>query len=413
MTDITAPLRLSLAGGGSDLPEHYERHGCRLLAVALTARVRVRAERIPSGVTVRAFGRTTRAEHPELLADPLIRAALGHLSPVNRSGPATGIRLTIESDVAPGSGLGGSGAFLVALVTAVSGLYGGPLDPSAAARTAFLVERGLCGRPVGQQDHWTAARGGAVELRITPDGVADARPDTELRRAVDALLDRQLLLLRTPITRAADRPLAAQAGAVRGGSALSRIQNLVDEFRAALIAADIARVGALLHEHWTAKRSITPAVSNDRIDRWYELIRGHGAYGAKLVGAGGGGHLLVATEASNADRLTAAMAAEGLTRVAIGTDPRGVRITGSAGSGPDGTGADRTAPASAGAVRAGPDRNGPTRTGAGSEGPDGNGPTRTGRGSEAPHRVGEAATRRTSGIAGVRGAAASRGREDR
>lgn len=318
MIDVTAPLRLSLAGGGSDLPEHYERHGSRLLAVALTAHVRLRLTEAPGGVTVRAFGTETHAERAHGHPDPLVRAALGHF------GVDTGVHLTVDSDVAPGSGLGGSGAFLVALATALSHLTGDPLAPADAARTAFRIERGLCGRPVGQQDHWTAASGGAIELRITPDGTADARPDPELYEALGPLLDRQLLLLRTPLTRSASRPLAAQARALRGKRDMTHIQGLVDEFRKALVTADIARVGALLHEHWTAKRAVSDAMSTPEIDRWYAMVRDHGAYGAKLVGAGGGGYLLVAAEAADADRLAAAMAAEGLTRVAVGTHPRGV-----------------------------------------------------------------------------------------
>nr|CAA55762.1 lmbP [Streptomyces lincolnensis] len=317
MIDVTAPLRLSLAGGGSDLPEHYERHGCRLLAVALTAHGALRLAEAPEGVTVRAFGTETRAEHASSHPDPLVRAALGYF------GIDRGVHLTVESDVAPGSGLGGSGAFLVALATALSHLTGDPLTPAAAARAAFRIERALCGRPVGQQDHWTAASGAAIELRIAPDGTADARPDPELYEALGPLLDHRLLPCAPPHT-FRPTPLAAQARALRGKRDMTHIQSLVDDVRKALVAADIARVGALLHEHWTAKRAVSDAMSTPEIDRWYAMVRDHGAYGAKLVGAGGGGHLLVATEAADADRLTTAMAAEGLTRVVVGTHPLGV-----------------------------------------------------------------------------------------
>ncbi|MCP3801921.1 hypothetical protein NLX83_21880 [Allokutzneria sp. A3M-2-11 16] len=321
MIEVSAPMRLSLAGGGSDLPEHYERHGCRLLAVALTERVTVRVAAVPSRVTLRALGAVTSADSARELSDPLVRATLEHF------GVTRGIDIAVDSGVKPGSGLGGSGAFLVALTTAVSAFTGRSLEPPTAARIAFHIERERCGRPVGQQDHWAAACGGAIELSIAKDGTAVARQVPELGRAIASMLDRELLLLRTPITRSAAVPLAAQAKALRGSSGMRQIQGLLDKFRAAFLATDIARIGALLHEHWTAKRAISSSMSTAEIDRWYELVREHGAYGAKLVGAGGGGHLLVATEAGGADRIVAGLAPEGLVRVPIGTSDNGVTVS--------------------------------------------------------------------------------------
>jgi len=323
MITSTAPLRLSLAGGGTDLPEHYEESGCRLLAVTLDLTVTVTVDGAPSGVRFSAFGAEEHAPHTDTVANPLVRAALRHF------GITGGVRIDVASDVLPGSGLGGSGAFLVALASALAVRTGRPIGADEAARLAFRLEREECGCPVGQQDHWTAARGGAIELRIDRDGTATTTPLPELCKAVDTLLDRELLLLRTPITRAAGRPLAAQTKALksRRGPGMGTIQNMVDAFHSALTSGDIGRVGTLLDQHWRAKRQFNRAVTNPRIDRWYETLLTHGALGAKVVGAGGGGHLLVAVPAEHADRVSGALASEGLRRIAVRTSEDGVRTT--------------------------------------------------------------------------------------
>jgi D-glycero-alpha-D-manno-heptose-7-phosphate kinase len=321
MITTTAPLRLSLAGGGTDLPEHYEEFGCRLLAVTLDLTVTVTVNGAPSGLRFSAFGAQEHAPHADSVANPLVRAALRHF------GITDGVELTVQSDVLPGSGLGGSGAFMVALTSALAQHIGKPVTTDEAARLAFHLEREKCGFPVGQQDHWTAACGGALELRIDRGGNATTTELPELRKAVDTLLDSELLLLRTPITRAAGAPLAAHTRALksRQGSGMGTIQNMVDAFHSALTSGDIDRVGALLDQHWQAKRRFNSAVTSPQIDRWYETLLAHGALGAKVVGAGGGGHLLVAVPAAHADRVSSALASEGLRRVAVRVSEDGVR----------------------------------------------------------------------------------------
>jgi D-glycero-alpha-D-manno-heptose-7-phosphate kinase len=320
---VTAPLRLSLAGGGTDLPEHYRRAGCHLLAVTVTRRVRVQVTASRAGVTVSVPGGRWRAGVVDDLPPSLVRCALEHYR------LRSGVAVTIASDLPPGTGMGGSGAMLVALVTALGDHLGARVNWDAAARTAFQIERRRAGRPVGQQDHWVSAHGGLVRLRIDRAGRARATGEPELFARVRELLDHELTLFETPLRRAADPVLSEQAarlGRAAPARAMGRIAAQVPVLEHALGSGSLDEVGALLDRHWRAKRAANPAVTSPQIDHWYAVARRAGARGGKLVGAGGGGYLLLAVPVPAAEAVERALRAEGVRRVSIGADPDGVRL---------------------------------------------------------------------------------------
>lgn len=327
MITATAPLRLSLAGGGSDLPEHYRIHGGKLISAALDTRVEASVTGSDGGVVVDddALVRVPRTAD---LPPSLVRCAL------QRFGVGRAVTVRVRSICPSGTGLGWSGALGVALVAALGAWSGAQVSPADAATLAFAMERNDLGRPVGQQDQWVAALGGAVRLTIAPSGEVDARRDPVLEGALAALLDRALLLFRTPIRRAAADLLARQAGRLRRSSAnpstaragMAAITDLVGPLDRAVRERRVADLGALLHEHWLAKVRLAPWVTNPEIDRWYAAARAAGAYGGKIVGAGGGGHLLVACAAERAVEVDAALRQAGLLRVPIGLDLAGVRV---------------------------------------------------------------------------------------
>ncbi|WP_179276186.1 GHMP family kinase ATP-binding protein [Rhodococcus sp. 06-235-1A] len=236
-------------------------------------------------------------------------------------------RIEITSPVSGGSGLGGSSAMLVALVTALAAGLGERVAAAQAARTAFILERIQCGRPVGQQDHWAAAIGGALELVIDPAGVARTRSLPALQAAIDSLLEQgALMLLRTPITRSSAAPLNAQASILSGGRAFGGVTSLVDEFYSAFCAQNTPKIGALLDRHWQAKRAFNPSTSNLQLDRWYEQLREAGALGAKVIGAGAGGYLLVASPDTTQHNVGSTAAELGLQRWMVSCDEHGVRV---------------------------------------------------------------------------------------
>lgn len=327
MTTARAPLRLSLAGGGSDLPEYYTAHGGRLVAAGLNMHVEVSVAGRAGGVVVDDDSVVQVARAAEL-PPSLVRCAL------LRFGIDTGVAVRVRSECPSGTGLGWSGALAVALVAALGAWCGSPLCPADAAALAFVLERDDLGRPVGQQDQWVAAFGGVIHLAISRRGEVEARRDAELEEALSALLDRALLLFRTPIRRAAADLLARQAGQFTSSSersatartGMAAITDLVDPFSRALREHRVADMGRLLHEHWLAKVRVAPWVTNPEIDRWYSAARAAGGYGGKIVGAGGGGHLLVVCGADAATAVESALREAGLARVPLGLDLAGVQV---------------------------------------------------------------------------------------
>ncbi len=330
-----APLRISLAGGGSDLPEYYARHGCHLLAAAVDLDVQVSVSSLADGVLVNDQGAAHGSAAPyggkaaEVLGVAQVKRAADLPPSLVRCALdcfriGSGVRVDIEATCPPGTGLGWSGALAVALAGGAAAWKGQPISPDEAAGIGFRMERAELGRPVGQQDHWVAALGGVTRLVISPSGQVTATREPMLEDALARMLDRTFLLFRTPIRRSAGDLLAHQArrlsGPARSGTAAAAmrvITGMVPAFESALLAGRESDLGALLHEHWTAKVRVSPMASNSMIDEWYLLARQVGAYGGKVVGAGGGGHLLVVCHTDRAHDVDAALGAAGLTRVPI------------------------------------------------------------------------------------------------
>jgi D-glycero-alpha-D-manno-heptose-7-phosphate kinase len=320
----STPMRLSIAGGGTDLPEHYTRLGCELIAVAIGHRICVEVDRYgPGAVMVEVPEGRWCAPSVAGLPASLVRTALTEF------GIDDGIAVRIRSGVPPGSGLGGSGAMLVALVSALSHLVGTPIGADQAARLAFHVERHLGGRRVGQQDHWTAARGGFIRLVIDRSGWARAVGEPLLLAAITPMLDRHLLLFRTPVQHDASAVLAHQPWASGDSSAaapLAPIAALLPRLERAIKASAVAELGSLLDRHWQAKRLANPHVTNALIDDWYATARAAGALGGKLVGAGGGGHLLLAVGSAEVEAVESVLSHRGLRRIPLAADPIGVVV---------------------------------------------------------------------------------------
>ncbi len=319
-----APLRISLAGGGSDLPEHYSQHGCELLAAAVDQHVEVRLAPA-AGVTVDDESLLTTGGVADL-PPSLTRCVLQHFGITSR------ISVRVRSSCPPGSGLGWSGALTVALIGAVSAWQGQRLSEQDVAATAFAVERHDYGSPVGQQDQWAAAVGGVLRLRIDQAGTVTAHREPALESALAALLDRGLLLFRTPLRRSAAAILGEQVSRLSverpgaSAAAMAVITGLVEPFGRALADRNTAELGRLLHLHWQAKVRVSPAASTSAIDAWYRAARSAGAHGGKIIGAGGGGHLLLACPPDRLSAVVETMRQAGLHRVPVGLDRSGLVV---------------------------------------------------------------------------------------
>ena len=318
-----SPLRITLGGGGTDLPSYYRHHGGFLIAAAIDKYVYVTVMRpFVEGI----FLKYSKLEHVEALEDvqhPIVREAirmLGFRTPQ--------VEITTLADIPAGTGLGSSGSFSTALLKALYAHRRRLLHPGELAELACEIEINRLDEPIGKQDQYIAAYGGVTCFTFNPDDGVEARP---LNLRMDSLFDLEdnLLLFFTGFSRSAGSILNDQK--VRTEHAddemlrnLHYVKELGLRSRDALEAGNTALFGELMHEHWEHKKRRSGGMSNPHIDEWYELGRTHGAIGGKLVGAGGGGFLLFYSEEHR--RLREAMTRAGLEEVRFRFDFEGTKV---------------------------------------------------------------------------------------
>ncbi|MFD5446003.1 GHMP family kinase ATP-binding protein [Streptomyces tendae] len=316
-----APLRVSLAGGGTDLPSYAARFGGAVVGLAIDRHVSV-------SVYPRAFDGTLHASWGATAAqgagNPFAHAALRSV------GIARNVQLASFADAPSGAGLGGSGAFTVALLHAL--LYQRDPDRKELAERASAIEMRDLDRPVGKHDHYMAAFGGLRALWIGQDQTVRPERLVPHSRFVDYVKER-LLLFYTGSTHDAGRVLSDQARLTQREdestvSALRAIHSIVPDMHTAVTTGRVDDIGPMLDAHWKAKRRLSRGVSSTRIDRLYNASREAGADGAKLLGAGGGGFLLVSSALNRADDIRRAMAEIGAQELPFDLAAGGSRAAG-------------------------------------------------------------------------------------
>ncbi|MHB8490733.1 MAG: GHMP family kinase ATP-binding protein [Solirubrobacteraceae bacterium] len=313
-----APVRISFAGGGTDLASYYERHGGLVVSATIDKYFYVFANAIEadsvqiSSSDYRAFFRAGR-EQPLWDDDMSLPRTL-----LREFGIDAGISLFLASEIPPGTGLGSSSTVCVALAKALGALRGLAMTKAQIAEVASRIEIDELGMPIGRQDQYASAFGGLNVIRFAPDGV-EVEP-LDLPMDVVRALERRALLFFTGSSRSAASILEQQRSATQRGDAdvlarLHRIKEIALEVVELLRAGDVDALGPLLDRSWREKRGIAPAISNEGIDRWYRLAKENGATGGKILGAGGGGFMLAFTPEEAQPAVTAALEAEGLLHV--------------------------------------------------------------------------------------------------
>lgn len=319
-----APLRVSLAGGGTDLPSYADRFGSTVVTAAIDRYVAVTVHpRTFDGEISFAGEQTEHVPDAESMRNRFARAAL------LRAGVHRSVQVTVCTDAPSGTGLGGSGAFTVALLHALR--HAQSPDAAALAEEASMIEMVDLERPVGKHDHYMAAFGGIRVLRIEPS----RRVDTEelpVPEAVRHYVRDRLLLFYTGLSRDAGQTLIEQDRSTRHGddttmASLHAIGALAEPMADALRSGRVDEIGPLMHEHWSSKQRLGEGITNPRIDKLYQSALGAGSDGGKILGAGGGGFLLLSARAGGSDELRAAMAAQGLRELAFDIDNTGSRAT--------------------------------------------------------------------------------------
>jgi D-glycero-alpha-D-manno-heptose-7-phosphate kinase len=318
-----SPLRISLGGGGTDLPSYYREHEGFLIAAAITQYVHVTMHRTPLDEMILRYSKIERVKRVADIQHPIIREAL-RLTGIE--GPS--IEITSMADIPAGTGLGSSGSFGTCLLKVLHKFKRHFIHPRELAEMACHIEINLLQEPVGKQDQYIAAYGGVTAFEFHKDGSVDARSLRVSEETLD-LLEDNLLMVSTGFYRAASAVLKEQDDKSRGRDQamidnLHYVKELGHRSLEAIESGNLATFGELMHEHWLHKKKRSKLMSNADIDRWYDLGRASGAIGGKLIGAGGGGFLLFYTEEKA--RLRRAFRAEGLMEVKIGFDYEGTKI---------------------------------------------------------------------------------------
>lgn len=317
-----APLRISLGGGGTDLPSFYSMYGGSVLAAAINKHVFIAINRTFTDDYFLKYSALERTSAVGDIEHPIIREAL-KLHDVSPS-----LEVASLADIPSGTGLGSSGAFTVALLKGLFSLERRHAPAGVLAEEACQIEIDRLQHPVGKQDQYIAAFGGLTFFEIATDGRVTASP---LSISNDTLQDLEdhLLMFFTGYSRSADDVLLDQRTRSQAGDAamlasLKYVRDLGLDTKAALQGGDIDGFVELMNLHWREKQRRSSSISNPAIDRWYELGMENGAAAGKLVGAGAGGFLLF--YARDHGRLRTAMAAENLAEVRFQFDHDGATL---------------------------------------------------------------------------------------
>lgn len=318
------PYRITLGGGGTDLPSFYREHGGFILAVALDKYMflNVNTPIVDDKIRVR-YTASEIVDHVDDVKHTLAREAL------RQFGITNGIEIVSIADIPAGTGLGSSSSYLVGLLNALHALFQDQASPQRLAEEACRIELEVLKKPIGKQDQYMAAFGGLTRLDIKPDGrvcVTRFELDVDLVES----LEHDILMFYTNEMRDAAAILKKQDEATRTRDArvldsLREIKDIGLEIYDAISKGNLRRFGELLDVHWQSKKRLSEGISNPQIDAWYELAKQNGAIGGKISGAGGGGFLMLYCEGSKT-RLRTAMREAGLRELKFRFDFEGSKV---------------------------------------------------------------------------------------
>ena len=313
------PYRVSFAGGGTDLPAFYRQEPGAVLSVAIDKHMYVTVSPRFDPTTRVAYTKTEIAETIDDIQHTIVREAL-RLTDLGRH-----LEITTVGDVPAGTGLGSSSSLTVGLLNALYAYRGEIVSHQRLADEACRIEIDVLEKPIGRQDQYAAAFGGMNYIRFNADDTVDVEP-VPCRQETVEQLESRMLLVYTNEQRDADCILRQQsAGTTERLAVLCEMRDLANKMRHALSGAgDLDEFSRLLDHGWHLKRSLGFGISDDGIDAMYKTAQRAGACGGKLLGAGGGGFMLLLAPA---ERHGAIKEALGMPRaVSVGVDRRGSRI---------------------------------------------------------------------------------------
>lgn len=313
------PYRVSFAGGGTDLPAFYEHEAGAVLSMGVSHHMYVTVSPRFEKTTRMAYTKVEIADNIDQLNHTIAREAL------RMTNLGEHLEITTVGDVPAGTGMGSSSSLAVGLLNALYAYKGQVTSPGALAEKACEIEIDILGKPIGRQDQYAAAYGGVNYIRFNPDHTVDVEPVPTSPDFLDQL-EKHIILLYTDQQRDADTILKKQSeGSADKMAVLRQMRDLAGELRTTMGGqGNLEDFGRILHEGWELKRSLGFGISNQGVDDWYQAARANGAIGGKLLGAGGGGFLLIMAPP---ERHAAIREAVGRPReIPFGIDRRGSRV---------------------------------------------------------------------------------------
>jgi len=330
MIIVRAPMRISIGGGGTDLPSYYSKFGGEWTSAAIDKYVYITVHKRFDDTIRVCYSKTENVNKPEEIQHPIVREALKLL------GIDGGIEIFSAADIPSNTGLGSSGSFTVALLTALHTYLQDVKKEDSPTKTeiaeqAFHIAIDLLKEPSGKQDEYIAAHGGLTSFSVSPEGKVKVEPlyINKIFPEVMNELEHNLLMFYTGIRRESCQILENQTKATEQGEEemiknLHRVKEIGKEIKEALEKGNLTRFGELLDIHWQEKIK-RQGTSNPQINHWYEIAKQNGAIGGKLMGAGGGGFFLFYCE-NQKDKLRKAMTSLGFKEEPFHFDLEGVKV---------------------------------------------------------------------------------------
>ena len=325
-----SPVRISFAGGGTDMPEYYEKYGGNVVSstISLFTYLMIKSRKDNS---FQAFSTDFEIHHSKTSYKKL-KAKVGTeiaVSVIQHLNFKNGADFVVGSDVQPGSGLGASSSLTVNFINTISKLQKKNFSKKQIAEKSFFIERNLLFHPIGKQDGYISSYGGLNYIKFSKNNTTVT--PIRLKKSKSEELQNNLLLFFLGTTRKSSVVLSKQLQKTKNMepsiiNSLHKVNELGKDLFKALKKSDLTKVGTILDQGWTEKKNFTDQVSNPKIDKIYNNAIKKGAIGGKLTGAGAGGHMLFYCEAEKQNSLKNEMKRLGLTHVNFNFYQNGPKI---------------------------------------------------------------------------------------
>lgn len=318
-----SPLRISLGGGGTDLPSYYRKHSGFLIAAAIDKYVYLTLHQTFVQELIIKYSKLERVDSIDQVQHPIIREAMRLIGLDGKY-----LELASMADIPAGTGLGSSGSFTTALLKALHAHKKNLIHPRELAEQACHIELELLKEPIGKQDQYIAAFGGLTCFQFLPNGHVEAWP-LKIDQETLYNLEDNLLLFFTGYSRSASSILKEQDDKSKQHDAgmvdnLHYVKELGYQSKEALETGNLEKFADLMNVHWQRKKQRAGGMSNDDINKWYDLAMANGALGGKLIGAGGGGFLMF--YAADKRKLRHVLTEGGLREVRFRFDFEGTKV---------------------------------------------------------------------------------------